>query len=119
MTEEVPSEGNVPRPVPKRAAPLPRKSQVGPSFAETEESVEDLSSEIIKTVSRSSDQRVTCRRITGNHYRCNWWSPQSTAGPDHLIIAGSSVTTHRVSKSQLLHVIRTGQSLTIKPSGRT
>jgi len=34
--------------------------------------IEDLSKEIIKTVPRGPREQVTCRRISHNHYRCNW-----------------------------------------------
>src|SRR4051812_38284329 len=39
-----------------------------------EEPTADLSAEIIKSVEKWPEDRVTCRRIGANSYRCNWWS---------------------------------------------
>ncbi|HEX4792235.1 MAG TPA: hypothetical protein VH370_00495 [Humisphaera sp.] len=88
--------------------------QPGPAFAEPEERVADLSSEIVKQLPRGSGERVTCRRITGNHYRCNWWTPQIAAQYGARSAEGMTATTHRVSKSQFLHVTKTAGTLAIK-----
>jgi len=88
----------------------------GPAFAEPEEHVADLSSEIVKQLPRASGERVTCRRITGNHYRCNWWTPQIAALYGGRLAPGLATTTHRVTKSQFLHVTKTDGTLAIKAS---
>lgn len=87
----------------------------GPTFAEPEQTVADLSPEIVKALPKSARERVTCRRITGNHYRCNWWSPSDTSDYDNPMMRGLTVTTHRVSKSQVLHVTKSSGELCIKP----
>jgi hypothetical protein len=66
----------------------------------------DLSAEIIKTVTRASREQVTCRRVKEDHYRCNWWMPQSLSGYDNPGMAGLMVTTNRISRSSFLRVKR-------------
>jgi hypothetical protein len=90
--------------------------EAGPTFAEPEPRVQDLSQEIVKTLAKSAGERVTCRRISGNHYRCNWWTAQSPKKYDNPHMAALTVTTHRVSRSELLHVTRTAKGLTIRPA---
>jgi hypothetical protein len=75
---------------------------------------EDLSKEIARTVARGAAEQVTCRRVADNHYRCNWWTPQDTAGYDNPSMRGSLVTTSRISKSQFLHATRTGGKLIVR-----
>ena len=75
---------------------------------------EDLSAEIISTIERGRDERVTCKRISGNSYRCNWWAPQSLRGYDNPGMHGLLVTTHRVRRSRFLNVTRTEQGLVIE-----
>jgi hypothetical protein len=75
----------------------------GPAFAEPENPVVDLSPAIIKAVPRSSGEHVTCRRVSGNHYRCNWWRAVHSADGNHAM-TGLLVTTHRVARSRFLHV---------------
>src|SRR4051812_47804007 len=76
---------------------------------------EDLSAEIMKTVERAPGDRVTCRHIVGDHYRCNWWGQLSTAEYDNPAMLGLMVTTHRVRKSAFLKVTRTAEGLKIGP----
>ena len=73
----------------------------------------DLSREIVSRVEKQSQDQVTCRRISENYYRCNWWAPQGTTGYDNPHMFGSLVTTHRVRKSRFLHVTKTGENLRI------
>ena len=92
---------------------------IGPSFAEQELPVADLSSEIAGTIAKSRDERVTCRRIFGNYYRCNWWAPHSNSEYDNPQMAGLTVTTHRVRRSEWLRVTRSDTGLDIQTvSGR-
>jgi hypothetical protein len=92
---------------PKPREPRPR-AESGPVFAGAEAPAHDLSDEIVRAVKRTVGERVTCRRIAGSTYRCNWWTPQSTNGYDNPAMMGSTVTTHRVGRSALLRVTRTG-----------
>lgn len=94
-------------------APKPHAER-GPSFAAAEPRVDDLSAEIARSVTKSPGQRVTCRRIVGNKYRCNWWAALSTNGYDNPGMTGQMVTTHRVAHSELLHVTLTGSGLKIE-----
>jgi hypothetical protein len=108
--------GTVPEPEPEKTSAQTSAndaSEKGPTFAQPESPVVDLSAEILRTVPRGRDERVTCRRITGNHYRCNWWSPQNTDEYDNPGMSGMTVTTHRVSRSEMLHVTRTASGLKI------
>jgi hypothetical protein len=71
----------------------------------------DLSSEIIQTIEKRPADRVTCRWISGNNYRCNWWAPSAVLGYDNPCMAGLTVTTHRVRQSRFLTVTKTAQGL--------
>jgi len=97
-----------------RVQSKPDSRPIGPSFAEQELPVADLSSEIAGTIAKSRDERVTCRRIFGNYYRCNWWAPYTHSGYDNPQMAGLTVTTHRVRRSQWLHVTRSAAGLDIQ-----
>src|SRR4051794_25732683 len=101
---------------PKPAAPVEQRSvpETGPAFAAAQPHMLDLSKEIISTVKRAPGERVTCRRISGNHYRCNWWGAQNTEDYDNPAMTGMLVTTHRVIRSQMLHVTKTGKTLQIE-----
>lgn len=83
----------------------------GPAFAEPEAAVVDLCGEIIRSVPRDKGEHVTCRRVSGNYYRCNWW--QAVSGDGNNAMNGLVVTTHRVSRSRFLCVTRKGNGLNI------
>jgi hypothetical protein len=116
MNDEAPSQENESGPILERAAPA---KVTGPTFAQPEQRIADLSSEIVKVLPRGVGERITCRRIIGDHYRCNWWSPQESKDTDGQGMTGLAVTTQRVSKSQFLHVTRaaTGLAITLMPGG--
>ena len=97
-------------------APRPHP-EPGPTFAAPPPSTSDLSAEIIHAVARSAGDRVTCRRIVGDKYRCNWWAAQSTNGYDNPHMTGQLVTTHRVRRSEMLRVTKTNAGLVIEPVG--
>src|SRR5258706_14428762 len=82
--------------------------KTGPQVADA-----DLSAEIAQTVAREFDERVTCRRISANSYRCNWWSPSRSKRYDNPPMEGLLVTTHVVAKSRFLHVTKVDQRLLI------
>lgn len=84
----------------------------GPAFAEPEDAVVDLSREIVRVIPRVGGEHVTCRRVSGNHYRCNWWRADTHGGAGQAM-TGLVVTTHRVSRSGFLHVTRKGKELQI------
>lgn len=73
----------------------------------------DLSTEIAQSIDRQSGERVTCRRISGSNYRCNWWSPKSKAKYDNPRMEGLVVTTHVVVRSRFLTADKTEQGLVI------
>src|SRR5579872_2710724 len=73
----------------------------------------DLSAEIAQSIVRKSGERVTCRRVSGSKYRCNWWSPKLTSKYDNPTMEGLLVTTHVVIKSRFLTASRTEQGLVI------
>ena len=78
----------------------------------------DLSAEIVAKLEREPSDRVTCRRVFENYYRCNWWAPASKAGYDNPAMYGLTVTTHRVRKSEFVRVSRTTSGLKITPTDR-
>lgn len=73
----------------------------------------DLSSEIAQCIQRGSGERVTCRRIFGSNYRCNWWAPRPKSKYDNPRMEGLLVTTHVVMRSRFLTVNRTEHGLSI------
>jgi hypothetical protein len=75
---------------------------------------EDLSKELARTLKREPLQQITCRRVGEHHYRCNWWTPQSTSGYDNPSMLGSLVTTSRITQSQFVHAAKTNGKLTVK-----
>jgi hypothetical protein len=100
--------GHDPRSAPER----------GPSFAEPQPQVRDLSEEIARALPRAAGERITCRWIAGNHYRCNWWGPANAAAYDNPEMGGLTVTTHRVRRSQWVRVVKKGNALLIDPPPR-
>ena len=77
------------------------------------QSVEDLSEEIVRTIEKRPEDRVMCRRIWGNSYRCNWWSAADSSNYDNPGMAGNLVTTHTIRKSRFLKVTRSRLGLVI------
>ncbi|HMB95183.1 MAG TPA: hypothetical protein VKK61_04015 [Tepidisphaeraceae bacterium] len=78
--------------------------------------LKDLSAEIILSVERLPGDRVTCRHIYGDHYRCNWWEQQSTNGYDNPAMHGLLVTTHRVRRSRFMKVTKSPGGLQFESS---
>jgi hypothetical protein len=84
-------------------------------------SANDLSAEIILSLDKAPYDRLTCRRIFGNYYRCNWWAPEACGGYDNPSMEGLTVTTHRVRKSRFLTATKTAGGLVVselKQEGR-
>src|SRR5215213_1460518 len=74
----------------------------------------DFSAEIAASVEREPSDRVSCRLIYGEHYRCNWWSRADTDAYDNPGMMGLTVTTHRVRRSAFLRVTKTAAGLKIR-----
>src|SRR5215213_7534271 len=74
----------------------------------------DFSAEIAASVAREPSDRVSCRLIYGDHYRCNWWSCADTSAYDNPGMMGLTVTTHRVRRSAFLRVTKTAGGLKIR-----
>ncbi len=72
----------------------------------------DLSSEIVSKVGRKPGEQVTCRRVSANHYRCNWWRSKNTSGDDNLATVGK-LCSSRVYQSQFLRVEKSAEGLLI------
>ena len=79
--------------------------------AKTARAGEDLSAAIAAAVERGPREEVTCRRVSRNHYRCNWWAPQNISDYDNPSMHGMLVTTSRICKSRFLRVTKTAQGL--------
>lgn len=75
---------------------------------------EDLSREIAQSIARGPREQVTCRRVSKEYYRCNWWVLQDTAGYDNPGMYGLTVTTSRICQSHFLHVVQDGGKLQIR-----
>lgn len=99
-----------PAPQPDRApAAAPAPASVAPPAS----AAADLSEEIIHTVDKRPNDRVTCRRISGNNYRCNWWAPAPLLAYDNPAMPGLTVTTHRVRQSRFLTATKTPKGLVL------
>jgi hypothetical protein len=81
--------------------------------SEPPQDVDDLSEEISRAVEKRPDDRVTCRRIWGNSYRCNWWSVADSSNYDNPKMGGNLVTTHKIRMSRFLNVTRSRLGLVI------
>ena len=117
MTTDDPIEPVDPPPNTPPREPLSARED-GPTFAAAQPHVKDLSEEIAKALPRAPGERVTCRWIAGNQYRCNWWGPANAGGYDNPGMGGLTVTTHRVRHSQWVHVTKYGHALLIDPPPR-
>ncbi|MGD0462084.1 MAG: hypothetical protein ABSB74_06320 [Tepidisphaeraceae bacterium] len=73
----------------------------------------DLSSEIVLAVAKKSIEHVTCRRVTRDHYRCNWWMPDNIGENGKPAREGPLVITNRICKSRFLHVTKNTGGLQI------
>ena len=77
------------------------KSQVTP----------DLSAEIALTVERLKGEKVKCRRIYGDNYRCNWLTLDENAAQRGRSLA---LDTYRIRASRFLRVKKVGEQLVIE-----
>lgn len=71
---------------------------------------EDLSTAIRDFIDRQPGEEVRSVRVYGDHYRCNWWVRDVTAGPGYVHVG-------RISRSKFLHVTRRGDELVIVDVG--
>jgi hypothetical protein len=97
---------------PKESRPL------GPAFASPEAHLDDLSYDLSQFLAREPGELVRCRRVSGDHYRCNWWGPRNKTAYDGPAVEGLAVTTHRVIRSQMLRATRTTCGLSINADAR-
>jgi hypothetical protein len=74
---------------------------------------QDYSEEIVRSLQKRPEDRVTCKRVSGNNYRCNWWSPASDQKYDNPLMTGLMVTTHVVRLSRFVTVTKTSAGLIV------
>lgn len=94
-------------------APQPDRAPVAAPVVPSASAAADLSEEIIHSIDRRPNDRVTCRRISGNNYRCNWWAPAPVGGYDNPAMPGLTVTTHRVRQSRFITATKTANGLVL------
>jgi hypothetical protein len=70
----------------------------------------DLSAEIARTVQKQPGDRVKCRRVAANTYRCNWFAPEHAAEDQGLCF----LDTYRIRDSRFLRVHKTNGQLVIE-----
>lgn len=69
----------------------------------------DLSAEIMRTIDREPGERVRCRRVYGDNYRCNWLAlDRGNAGLD------LAIDTYTIRQSKFLRVTQTAEGLAIE-----
>jgi hypothetical protein len=74
----------------------------------------DLSAEIADSVKRQPGDVVRCVHVSGDKYRCNWWSIQDTDAYDNPKMRGGQLaTTYRIRKSSFMRVTKGGDKLAI------
>lgn len=95
-----------------------RDRPIDPSYGTSNPGADDLSSEIAVSIGHDADERVTCKRVCGSRYRCNWWAPSSATGYDNPTMNGLTVTTHHVRCSRFLNVTKTETGLLIQDCSR-
>ena len=71
----------------------------------------DLSAEIALTVERLKGEKVKCRRIFGDNYRCNWLTVDEGAAQRGRSLA---LDTYRIRTSKFLRVKKVGEQLVIE-----
>jgi hypothetical protein len=71
----------------------------------------DLSAEIALTVERLKGERVKCRRIFGDNYRCNWLTVDEGAAQRGRSLA---LDSYRIRTSKFLRVKKVGEQLVIE-----
>jgi hypothetical protein len=91
---------------------VPKENSVPPETT-VRAADEDLSAQIVLAVARKPTERVTCTRITRDHYRCNWWTRQDNGKRDERSFEGLLVTTNRICQSHFLHVTKKPDGLQI------
>ena len=69
----------------------------------------DLSTEIVQMLEKLPGERVRCRRVSANTYRCNWLSPERESGE-----ALRFIDTFRIRESKFLHVTKAEGKLVIE-----
>lgn len=87
---------------------------VAPAPRAAEPVAMDFSEEIVRFVEKRPEDRVSCKRVSGNNYRCNWWAPASHSKYDNPQMFGLTVTTHVVRKSRFLTVTKTAAGLVVR-----
>jgi hypothetical protein len=90
----------------------------GPAFAAPEHHVRDLSADLMTMLPRSSGQIVRCRRVYGDHYRCNWWGSRGASAHDNAGASGVMVTRYRVIKSRMLRATVTRDGVAVDADGQ-
>ena len=70
----------------------------------------DLSAEIARTVQKQPGDRIKCRRVAANTYRCNWFAPEHAAEDQGLCF----LDTYRIRDSRFLRVQKTNGQLVIE-----
>lgn len=90
------------------------QASAGPATEVPARGTVDLSPEIVRQVEKRRHDHVTCSRIGGDGYRCNWWAPGDASGYDNPRMPAITVTTHRVRQSRFLYVTRSAKGLLIE-----
>jgi hypothetical protein len=76
------------------------------SFAEPSAKTDiDRSAEVLQLLPKEPRDQVTCVRVFGDFYRCNWWAPGALPGRNRPEMPGLEVSTYRVRKSQFVRAI--------------
>lgn len=90
----------------------PRPRRKGPATP-------DLSAEIQKAVQRLPGDRVRCRRVSENAYRCNWLAADRSAAADGAMF----IETWKIRESRFLRAVKSNgklviEDMTLTSSGR-
>jgi hypothetical protein len=106
------------------ASPVPSSMPARPKRANGNE---DLSRQIEAAVEKQRGDVVRCSRVSGHHYRCNWWAedlrPTLGDGPRGAVrTVGSNsagggsalINSHRIRQSKFLYVTVRGDRMVIE-----
>jgi len=96
---------------------LSATAESGPAFATAEPRMRDLATDLMQILPRGSGEMVRCRRIVGDHYRCNWWGSREASVKDNVGGSGVVITRYRVVKSRMLRATVTHEGVSIDADG--
>lgn len=96
--------------------PHPTPAQTEAAAARATEA--QVVAELTRTLELQPGDRVSCVRVFGDFYRCNWWAPGHSSA-ELRMIEGLRASTYRIRKSRFLRVTSAAGGVIIQDVTRT